>query len=335
MRNGANSISALHTCVSGVIRSWKNIVRGIEQTGLARAISPSASSNAFVSKEDRSLPILVRGFNFSDADRIWNISDVIYEGNVYRARREVLIGRDLREELEVNLGDSLVIVTSSGSTQTLTISGFYDLGVSGINKTWVFTFLETTQKMFSFGDRITSIEMTVDDVFQADTIASEIKQKLNNEDLQISNWKEQNQELLSGLEGQAISSTIIQAVIIISVVIAISSVLVLSVLQKSHEIGILKAMGIKDRVASMIFIYQGFLLGLIGSVSGVMLGLVLLYAFIKFTASPDGYQLVDLYISYDFIVRSWLIAVIASTLAGVIPARRSLKLNPIDVIREG
>jgi len=311
------------------------MVSEIEQMGLVRVVSPSASSNAFVSKENRSLPILVRGFNFSDADRIWNISDVIYEGNAYRTRSEVLIGRDLQEELEANLGDSLVVVTPSGSTQILTISGFYDLGVSSINKTWVLTFLETTQKMFSFGDRITSIEMTVDDVFQADTIASEIKQKLNNEDLEVSNWKEQNQELLSGLEGQEISSTIIQAVIIISVVIAISSVLVLSVLQKSHEIGILKAMGIKDRVASMIFIYQGFLLGLIGSVSGVMLGLVLIYAFIKFTSSPDGSQLVDLYISYEFIVRSWLIAVIASTLAGVIPARRSLKLNPIDVIREG
>ena len=118
-------------------------------------------------------------------------------------------------------------------------------------------------------------------------------------------------------------------------VIAISSVLVLSVLQKSHEIGILKAIGIKDRVASLIFIYQGFLLGLVGSISGVILGLGLIYAFIRFTTSPDGSQLVDLYISYDFIVRSWLIAIIASTLAGVIPARRSLRLNPIDVIREG
>lgn len=319
---------------SSTIRSWQEMVNQIEQTGLVRALSASANANAFVQEENRSLPILVRGFDFAAADRIWNISDAIYEGSVYRSRREVLVGKDLREELEVNIGDRLVVITPGGSTNTLTISGFYDLGVSSINRTWVITYLETVQKIFNLGDRVTSIEMKVDDVFQADAIANEIQRELDNEDIEIENWKEQNQELLSGLEGQEISSTIIQAVIVVSVVIAISSVLVLSVIQKSREIGILKAMGIKDRAASLIFIYQGFLLGLLGSVLGVILGLGLIYAFINFTTSPDGSQLVDLYIGYDFILRSWLIALLASTLAGVIPARKSLALNPIDIIRE-
>jgi len=319
---------------SSTIRSWQNIVSDIEQMGIVRAISASASANAFVQDENRSLPILVRGFNFDAADRIWNISDAIYEGSAYRSKREVLLGKDLREELEVNLGDRLVVITPNGSTNTLTISGFYDLGVSSINKTWVITYLDTVQRIFDLGDRVTSIEMKIDDVFQADVMANEIQQELDNEDIKIENWKEQNQELLSGLEGQETSSTIIQVVIILSVIIAISSVLALSALQKSREIGILKAMGIKDRAASLIFIYQGFLLGLVGSVIGVALGLGLIYAFINFTTSPDGIKLVDLYIGYDFIIRSWLIALLASTLAGVIPARKSLTLNPIDVIKE-
>ena len=319
---------------SSTIGSWQGMVSEIEQMGIVRALSASINVNAFVQDEDRNLPILVRGFNFDAADRIWNISDAIYEGSIYRSRREVLVGKDLREELEVNLGDRLVVITPSGSTNTLTISGFYDLGVSSINKTWVITYLETVQKIFDLGDRVTSIEMKVDDVFQADVMANEIQQKLDNEDIKIENWKEQNQELLSGLEGQETSSTIIQVVIILSVIIAISSVLALSALQKSREIGILKAMGIKDRAASLIFIYQGFLLGLVGSVIGVALGLGLIYAFINFTTSPDGTKLVDLYIGYAFIIRSWLIALLASTLAGVIPARKSLTLNPIDVIKE-
>ena len=117
--------------------------------------------------------------------------------------------------------------------------------------------------------------------------------------------------------------------------IAIASVLAISVLQKSPEIGILKAMGINDFNASLIFIYQGFLLGIVGSFAGLVLGIGLLYAFLTFTTSPGGVPLVDLYFDYGFVVRSWLIALIASTLAGVIPARKSLKLNPIDVIRGG
>ena len=94
-------------------------------------------------------------------------------------------------------------------------------------------------------------------------------------------------------------------------------------------------MGIKNLAASLIFMYQGLLIGLIGSVLGIALGLGLLYSFSTFTANPDGTALIELYIEYDFILRSWLIAVIASTLAGIIPARKSLRLNPIEVIREG
>ena len=218
---------------------------------------------------------------------------------------------------------------------TFTISGFYDLGIASINKSWIIADRRTVQKLFGFDRRITSIEMTVDDVFAADYIAYEIEQRLNNEDIKVENWKEQNEDLLSGLSGQQTSSTIIQAVIILSVVIAIASVLAISVLQKSRQIGILKAMGIKDLAASLIFIYQGFLIGLAGSILGVALGLGLLYAFNIFTTNPDGTALIDLYIESGFVLRSWLIAVLASTLAGVIPARKSLQLDPIEVIREG
>jgi len=317
------------------IRDWEGLVEGIEQLGLTRATSVSASANAFVKNGSSNLPILMRGFNFESADRIYNIADSIYEGRPYQSRREVLVGRELGEELEANVGDKLAVVLPNGSVSTFTISGFYDLGVASINKTWVITNLQTAQRLFDFGNRVTSIEMTVDDVFEADIIADKIEKALDNDDVKIENWKELNEDLLSGLNGQRTSSTIIQAVIILSVVIAISSVLAISVLQKSRQIGILKAMGIKDVAASLIFIYQGFLIGLVGSVLGVMLGLGLLYAFNAFTANPDGSALIDLYIEYDFILRSWFIALLASTLAGVIPARKSLRLNPIEVIREG
>jgi lipoprotein-releasing system permease protein len=317
------------------IRRWQQIAYEAEQTKQVKALSPSATGNAFIEKENRDLPVLVRGFPFSSADRIYNIRNAIYDGKEYSSRLEVLVGRELREELELDVGDKIVLSLPRGGKVTLTISGFYDLGVSSINKAWIFTHLDTAQDIFDFGDRVTSIEMTIEDIFQADTVASQLEQNLNNDEVVIENWKDQNPELLSGLEGQRISSAIIQIVIIASVVIAIASVLAISVLQKSPEIGILKAMGINDFNASLIFIYEGFLLGLVGSLAGLVLGIGLLYAFVFFTTSPDGTTLIDLYLDYGFIVRSWLIALTASTMAGVIPARKSLKLNPIDVIREG
>jgi len=317
------------------MRDWESTVEKLGQINSIRATAVSASANAFTKKGNSDLPLIIRGFEFDSADKIYNISDSLYQGRLFRSQKEVLIGRELKEELEVDIGDKLVVTTPGGAEGTFDISGFYDLNIASINKTWILTNLETAQRLFGFGNRITSIEMTVNDVFAADSIARDIEQQLQNDDLTIENWKEQNEELLSGLEGQRISSAVIQAVIMLSVVIAIASVLAISVLQKSREIGILKAMGIKDLPASLIFIYEGFLVGLIGSTLGVILGLGLLYGFNAFTITPGGSALVDLYIEYDFILRSWLIALSASTLAGVIPARRSLKLNPVEVIREG
>ena len=173
------------------------------------------------------------------------------------------------------------------------------------------------------------------DLFAADSIAKKISRILSNDDVEIENWKETNQQLLSGLEGQRMSSIVIQFVIVVSVIVAIANVLAITVLQKSRQIGILKAMGIKDRSASMIFIFQGLLIGLAGSLLGIALGLGMLYLFTAFNTTADGSPLIDIYLDPVFIIRSWIIALLATVLAGIIPARRSLKLDPIDVIREG
>jgi lipoprotein-releasing system permease protein len=317
------------------IRGWEKIIYEIERTKQVQAYSPSANGNAFVKKDNSNLPVLVRGFPLSAADKIYDIRSAIYDGREYSSRGEVLLGRELREELDLSVGDKIALSIPGSGTVILTVSGLYDIGVASINRTWLFTHLDTAQQLFDYGNRVTSIEMKVADVFAADAVAGHLEEKIDNDDVVIENWKDQNEELLSGLEGQRISSAIIQIVIIASVVIAIASVLAISVLQKSPEIGILKAMGINDINASLIFLYEGFLLGLVGSFVGLILGIGLLFAFMTFTASPGARPIIDLYFDYGFIVRSWFIVIIAATFAGVLPARRSLKLNPIDVIREG
>jgi len=319
------------------IKNWERIISQIYSIDGLDEISVTATGNALVPNDNNTLPILMQGFDLQSADRIYGLSDNIYLGEPPKSRKQVMIGRDLEEELEINVGDKLPVLIPDGGVSIFEVSGFYDLGIENINRSWVIADLTTTQRLFGYGNRITEIIMTVDQerLFDADKIALSIGEVLNDEDIEVTNWKDQNEELLSGLEGQTISSGVIQGVVLASVVVAISSVLSITVLQKSRELGILKAMGILDRDASFIFVYQGLIIGLIGAVAGVALGLGLLGAFSSFTASPAGEPLIELYIDYNFIIRSWLIAVLSSILAGLIPARRSLKLNPVDVIREG
>jgi lipoprotein-releasing system permease protein len=118
------------------------------------------------------------------------------------------------------------------------------------------------------------------------------------------------------------------------VAIAIASLLSVTVLQKRRQLGILKAMGIKDRAASLIFVFQGLLIGIMASALGISLGLGLLYSFTVF-ATPGGESIIDFAVEPAFVLRSLAISITASAVAGLIPASRSLRLNPIDVIREG
>lgn len=297
-------------------------------------LSVTADRPVLLNKDKNNYSVLIRGMKLEESNKIYNIKNRIYEGKLPKNDFEAMIGKELQKELGVKIGDKLQLIKNSGEGSQLTITGFYNLNVAALNKSWVITTLQTSQRLFSIGDKVTGIEMQVTDIFKADAIAASLRSKIP-ADLKVDNWKAQNEELLSGLNGQTVSSIMIQVFVLIAVALAIASVLAIAVLQKSKQIGILKAMGIKDRTASLILLFQGLLLGIMGSILGVVFGLLLSYAFSKFALTPDGQPIVALKIEYGFIALSALIALASSTIAAVMPARHSSKLDPIEVIRNG
>ena len=229
----------------------------------------------------------------------------------------------------------LDFLASAEEGSDLEVVGLFDLGIASLNESWLVAELDTTQAVFGEEDQLSSIETQVDDVFAADEIADDIEGNVEDEGLVTTNWKVENESLLSGLTGQSISSYMIQIFVLVAVLLGIASVLAISGVQKSKQLGILKAMGIKDRTAGLIFLFQGFILGTIGAIIGAAVGLGLMYAFSVFVKNPDGTALVPFYFDPLFVSLSVLIAIVASTLAAFIPAQNSSKLNPIEVIQNG
>lgn len=298
-------------------------------------VSPAADFPAFLEYQDNSQSILIRGFQLEQADGIYRLKDRIVEGTFPAEDNEVMIGIDLKEEYGIGLGDKILITTTNQKEVECKVVGFFDLKVAGLNKGWGITTLKTAQEIFEAKDKITSIELQVTEaaVFRTDEIALRISEALGNKELKVDQWQAQNEQLLSGLQGQSISSLMIQVFVLISVVLGIASVLAITVMQKSKQIGILKAMGIRNVPSGFIFLSEGLILGFFGALLGILLGLGLSYAFTKFALNPDGTPVVQLYISTSFIIISGCIAVTASALAALIPAVKSSKLNPIDIIR--
>jgi lipoprotein-releasing system permease protein len=315
-----------------VIMDSDTILAVVEDVGGLTARSVSADSPAFINEGGRTSSVLVRGWDLEAADQIYGILDNVQAGSA-PSDDEVLVGIGLAEEQGIGPGDSVNLSVANGTRYAFTVAGVFDLGVSSIDDGWVITTLGSAQRMFSLGEGVTSVEFKVQDVFAADAVALEMSTLLESYPVQVDNWKDQNEQLLSGLQGQTISSLMIQVFVLAAVVIAIASVLAIKVVQKSKQIGILKAMGLTDGASSRVFLYEGLLLGLVGSVFGVVLGVSLLISFVTFATNPDGSPLIDLYLDYPFVIGSGVIAVLAAALAAVIPARKSSKLSPIEVIR--
>jgi len=320
-----------------LIDDWRKAVSAVKSDTGFTNVSVAADGSGFVAFEDKNEPVLVRGFKMDQADKIYKLNSSVTEGRLPKDDTEVAVGKDLKEELGLSLGDTIGIQNIGGSQDALEVSGFYDLKVSSINKTWLIVDLQEAQNFFGYDDRITSIEMQLpqDEVFNAQAVALDISKKLDDRLFQVDNWMDQNQSLLSGLSGQSSSSLMIQIFVVVSVVLGISSVLSITVLQKSKQIGILKAMGLMDGQTRLVFLFEGLILGIFGAIIGVVLGLGLLYAFTTFAVNPDGTPVVPIYMDYGFVALSAGIAVTASLVAAVAPARKSSKLSPIEVIRNG
>ena len=300
------------------------------------AVSKSFSRNGFIIQdEDETVAVFLRGFEFEEANEIYNFEEAVIDGEQPSAENEVLIGKELAEEAELSIGDTLEFAATTDSLSELEVVGIFDLGVTSLNESWVISELETAQGVFEEDNQLTNIETQVDDVFAADTIASDILNEIGDDNFEITNWKEENESLLSGLSGQSVSSYMIQVFVLVAVLLAIASVLAISAVQKSKQLGILKAMGIKDKIAGRIFLFQGFILGTIGSILGALVGIGLMYVFSVFVTNPDGSSLVPFYVDPTFVLLSVGISIIASTIAAFIPAKNSSKLNPIEVIQNG
>lgn len=318
---------------SGLIHDQEALMEKISATSGLTQVSPAADASGFLRHEEEVYPMLVRGLSLDKADGIYKLKSGILEGS-FPAGDEVMLGKELMQESGLAVGDAVTVLTPLGSLKEVRVSGMYDLKVTSLNKSWAITNIGLVQEVFGYGGAITAIEMQLEDPFDADRIEANIAALLP-EDLKAENWKDLNASLISGLNGQSISSLMIQVFVMVSVILGIASVLAISVMQKSRQLGILKAMGIKNRTASLIFLSQGFILGLFGAMLGVLFGLGLAASFMKFALKPDGTPVVALLIDPQFISVSAIIALVAATLAALVPARCSAKLDPMEVIKNG
>ena len=306
-------------------QDWRPVLGRLENEGYFTAISPVLDGNGFLVKGGEDTSILLRGVELERANAIYQISARIISGNDLLEGNQIIIGKDLAEDFKLKVGDVVVIALANNVRERFNIQGIFDFENQSINSNWIFIDLKRAQKLLDKEDYISRLELQIEDVFAADRIGQEMFFQLDG--LIVENWKVQNAQLLNALSSQSLSNYIIQIFVLLAVTLGISSVLGISVVQRSRELGILKALGIKNNSARMIFIFQGAILGFLGALSGTALGVLLINAFTNFVSIFS----IEVQPSQAIIII--IITTFACIISAVIPANSSARLNPIEVIR--
>jgi lipoprotein-releasing system permease protein len=210
------------------------------------------------------------------------------------------------------------------------VVGIFDFGNKGVNERNVYVTLRTAQNLLDLAGGATSLDVKVRDPFAAEIIAQTVRQS---SDLHVDSWISTNAQFFSAMAAQILANTLIRIFVGITVALGIASVLVVSVVQKSKEIGILRAMGTTRTQVLRIFLIQGAFMGLVGALFGSLLAWIFLQLWRGVATNPDGTPLFVVVIEPSLFAIACAGATLVGVLAAAVPARRAARLDPVVAIR--
>ncbi len=311
------------------IDQWQVIVTQVAAMPEVAVASPAVGGSAVVVRGEVSRVIGLTGMDPDLYYRVVALPEKIVQGTSQLDGTDILIGTELAADLGVGVGDKLNVIGAGGEATLLTISGIFDLGNKFVNARNTFMLLRTAQTLMALPGAATAIDVTVHDVYAADVVAQRIMRIAA---VQADSWITSNAQFFTAITAQSISMNTIRFFVGLSVAFGIASVLVVSVVQKSREIGILRAMGITRGQVLRIFLLQGGILGIGGGLTGAAFGYIGLSTWMRLTRTADGSSLFTLELSAPLFGWTLALATITGLVAAVVPAIRASRLDPVVAI---
>jgi len=316
------------------IDQWQSIVLQIRTMPEVLVVAPVAGGAALVVRGTVSRAITIAGIEPALYYRIVALEEKIMRGHGRLTGTDIVIGSELARDLGVDVGDKLRIATggttADASAVTLTVIGIFDLGNKGANQRSTFVALHTAQSVLGMPGGVTSIDVTVRDVYVAERVAGRITAMTG---VEADSWIRTNADFFAAVSAQTTANTAIRFFVGLSVAFGIASVLAVVVVQKSREIGILRAMGISQTQIRRLFLLQGGLVGLGGAVVGSIIGAAALAVWQRTARAADGTALFPLTLDPKLFGIALLLATITGLVAAFAPARRAARLDPVVAIR--
>jgi lipoprotein-releasing system permease protein len=342
------------------LRDYEKVVEQVRQTKGVVAASPSIYGQVMLTSGPRVSGVVVRGIDPDRVNQVVDIERYIKEGGLQRLKQPqpvqtgertvllpgVIIGVRLANQLGVFPGSPIQVVSPLGSPTAIgvipkvrrfVVVGIFDSGMSEIDSTLIYMNLADAQKFFELGDAVTNIEIRVQDVYRAQGVAQDIQRQLGFPYL-TEDWSRLWPNLFSALR---LEKTVYFLVLLLMVLIGafnIISTLIMVVMEKRKDIAILQSMGATRESIRRIFLIKGCIIGVVGTLLGVLLGLAISFLIqeYRFIELPKDVFLIStvpvrIYLSNFSLVA--IASLLVCLLASIYPARQAAKLDPVEIIR--
>ncbi len=307
------------------INNWQQVQAMLDALPGIEAVSPIASGPGFARRGEARESVALVGIDMGRFVRIVPVDENVVAGEFRIGAGDVVIGSVLAENLGVRAGDKLRVDAGQEGDAVVNVAGVFELGVRELDERQIYLDLVQAQALLDLPGGVTVIELTVPDIFAADAVAQRITRLMN---VRAESWMQTNSELLNALSAQSLSTTMISFFVAVSVAFGIASVLSVTVVQHTREIGILRAMGATRAKMLRVFLIQGAVFGLAGSAIGSVFGYTLIRAFEAF-----GPRLFDVPVEPRLILAAVALATVTGVLSAALPARRAAGLDPVTAIR--
>jgi lipoprotein-releasing system permease protein len=313
--------------------------------------TPYLYTQVMITAGDGGTGAILRGIDPATASTVISIEEYMKQGSLADLTASsgkvpgIVIGRDLADQLALRIGNRVRLISPSGPLTPMgviprmkacEVVGIFDTGMYEYDSTLIYVSLDTARKFLDLDAGVHGIELRLADIYQADRIARDIENELGVTYV-AKDWIKLNKNLFSALRLEKTALSIIVALIVLVAAFNIVSTLIMVVMEKSRDIAILKAMGATSKSIMRIFIYEGLVIGLTGTILGVIGGLAICellsqYQFIKL---PDVYPMTTLPVEVlplDVVMIAGA-AVLITFLATLYPSWQASRVEPAEALR--
>ena len=312
------------------IDQWQTILAWVRRQPDVTVAAPIVTGAALAVRGDATAAISLIGADPSDYFRIVRVPDDIVMGQATLGSEDILIGTDLAKQLGLSVSDRLTVTAGASAPVSLRVKGIFDLGSKGTNLRTTFVAFRTGQAMLGLIGGVTSLEVSVPDAFAAEIIAERIHTQTG---VRADSWIFTNGQFFTAVQAQNLSNMVIRAAVGLSVAFGVASVLVVSVVQRGREIGILRAMGARRGQILRIFLIQGGVMGFLGAILGALLGVGILMIWHSSVKQADGTELFPIVLEPLLFVVTILLSAVVGVVAGTAPALQAARMDPAAAIR--